>query len=38
MSADAQERGSRVSARWRIVGWIVLTTAIALLAVVVTMR
>ncbi|MDR9905588.1 hypothetical protein [Enterobacter hormaechei] len=38
MSADAQERGSRISARWRIVGWIVLTTAIALLAVVVTMR
>lgn len=38
MSAIDQERGSRVSARWRIVGWIVLTTAIALLAVVVTMR
>ena len=38
MSADAQERGSRVSARWRIVGWIGLTTAMALLAVVVTMR
>lgn len=32
------DRGSRVSARWRIVGWIVLTTSIALLAVVVTMR
>ena len=38
MSADAQERGSRVSARWRIVGWIVLTTLLALLAVTVTMR
>ena len=35
---DQQERGSRVSARWRIVGWIVLTTAIALMAVIVTMR
>lgn len=36
--ADEHERGSRVSARWRIVGWIVLTTSIALLAVIVTMR
>lgn len=35
VSAD---RGSRVSARWRIVGWIVLTVSIALMAVVVTMR
>lgn len=32
------EHGSRVSARGRIVGWIVLTTALALLAVMVTMR
>ncbi|MBG6216157.1 signal transduction histidine kinase [Arthrobacter sp. CAN_A6] len=30
--------GSSVSARWRIVGWIVLTTALALLAVIVTVR
>ncbi|MDN5699693.1 MAG: hypothetical protein L0G85_05165 [Kocuria sp.] len=29
---------TRVSARWRIVGWIVLTTLLALLAVTVTMR
>lgn len=36
--AVCADRGSRVSARWRIVGWIVLTTSIALLAVVVTMR
>lgn len=32
------EHGSRISARWRIVGWIVLTTAVILLAVMVTMR
>lgn len=38
MSPTDQEHGSGISARWRIVGWIVLTTAIALLAVVVTMR
>ncbi|MHA7144314.1 sensor histidine kinase [Arthrobacter sp. TmT3-37] len=30
--------GSAVSARWRIVGWIVLTTALALLALLVTVR
>jgi two-component system OmpR family sensor kinase len=30
--------GSTVSARWRIVGWIVLTTALALLVLVVTVR
>jgi two-component system OmpR family sensor kinase len=30
--------GSSISARWRIVGWIVLTTALALLAVLVTVR
>ncbi|TKV25893.1 HAMP domain-containing histidine kinase [Arthrobacter sp. NamB2] len=30
--------GSPVSARWRIVGWIVLTTALALLALLVTVR
>ncbi|MFL4475046.1 HAMP domain-containing protein [Paeniglutamicibacter sp. MACA_103] len=36
---DGRDRqGSAVSARWRIVGWIVLTTALALLAVTVTMR
>ncbi|MDO5698051.1 MAG: HAMP domain-containing sensor histidine kinase [Dermatophilus congolensis] len=34
----AAEHGSRVSARWRIVGWIVLTTALSLLAVMVTLR
>lgn len=33
-----ETRGSRVSARWRIVGWMVLTTAIVLLAVVASMR
>ncbi|MFL4477402.1 ATP-binding protein [Paeniglutamicibacter sp. ORCA_105] len=33
-----ERQGSAVSARWRIVGWIVLTTALALLAVTVTMR
>ncbi len=32
------EHGSRISARWRIVGWIVLTTALSLLAVMVTLR
>lgn len=30
--------GSAVSARWRIVGWIVLTTALALAALIVTVR
>lgn len=36
---DGRDRqGSAVSARWRIVGWIVLTNALALLAVTVTMR
>ncbi|MPY09944.1 sensor histidine kinase [Arthrobacter bussei] len=30
--------GSPVSARWRIVGWIVLTTALALIALLVTVR
>ena len=30
--------GSSVSARWRIVGWIVLTTALALIALLVTVR
>ncbi|RJT75102.1 sensor histidine kinase [Arthrobacter cheniae] len=30
--------GSSVSARWRIVGWIVLTTALALVALLVTVR
>lgn len=34
----ASPGGSSVSARWRIVGWIVLTTALALLAVLVTVR
>ncbi|GAA3712687.1 HAMP domain-containing sensor histidine kinase [Zhihengliuella alba] len=34
----AEQHGSAVSVRWRIVGWIVLTTAVALLAVTVTMR
>lgn len=33
-----ETRGSRVSARWRIVGWMVLTTAIVLLAIVASMR
>lgn len=33
-----QGQGSAVSARWRIVGWIVVTTALTLLAVTVTMR
>ena len=37
MAAPA-EHGSRVSARWRIVGWIVLTTALSLLAMMVTLR
>lgn len=32
------EHGSRFSARWRIVGWIILTTAVSLLAVMVTLR
>ncbi|WP_218925980.1 sensor histidine kinase [Xylanimonas oleitrophica] len=31
-------RGARVSARWRIVGWILLTTGLTLLAVILTMR
>ncbi|MBV1779297.1 HAMP domain-containing histidine kinase [Paeniglutamicibacter sp. ABSL32-1] len=38
MTENLERQGSAVSARWRIVGWIVLTTALALLAVTVTMR
>ncbi|PQZ98147.1 two-component sensor histidine kinase [Arthrobacter sp. MYb224] len=38
MAESAEQQGSKVSARLRIVGWIVLTTALALLAVTVTMR
>lgn len=38
MTTRTAEHGSRVSARWRIVGWIVLTTALSLLAVMVTLR
>ncbi|WP_404289844.1 ATP-binding protein [Glutamicibacter arilaitensis] len=38
MTKHAERQGSTVSARLRIVGWIVLTTALALLAVTVTMR
>ncbi|MGO2619506.1 MAG: HAMP domain-containing sensor histidine kinase [Glutamicibacter ardleyensis] len=38
MNETGQRQGSTVSARVRIVGWIVLTTAVALLAVTVTMR
>lgn len=38
MNDIGQRQGSTVSARVRIVGWIVLTTAVALLAVTVTMR
>ncbi|MDO5618912.1 HAMP domain-containing protein [Kocuria sp.] len=33
-----ENRGSKVSARWRIVGWMVLTTGIVLLAIVASMR
>lgn len=36
--APAAPVGSRISARWRIVGWIMLTTALTLLAVIVTVR
>ncbi|MDO5634594.1 MAG: HAMP domain-containing sensor histidine kinase, partial [Micrococcus sp.] len=36
--AEAAPTTSRISTRWKIVGWIVLTTAVALLAVTVTTR
>ncbi|MEV7607196.1 ATP-binding protein [Paenarthrobacter sp. NPDC089322] len=35
---SAPRQGSRVPARWRIAGWILLTTALTLLAVMLTMR
>ena len=38
MTDSRENQGSTVSARLRIVGWIVLTTALALLAVTVSMR
>lgn len=35
---EREKTGSSVSARWRIVGWIVLTTAMTLLVVLIGVR